>query len=149
MPEMSVSEFAANVGEIMPVITREFYKRQTTGFYKLKITMPQFVVMDMLSRQQESRMSDLAHFMNVTTAAMTGIIDRLVRDGYVRRSSDPTDRRIVKVALTPKGDKIVIHMLGERVKLVEDIFSVISDNERTEYLNIIRHIRDHIMETSH
>jgi DNA-binding MarR family transcriptional regulator len=34
---------------------------------------------------------------------MTGILDRLVRDGYITRSEDAEDRRVVNVAMTEKG----------------------------------------------
>jgi DNA-binding MarR family transcriptional regulator len=37
----------------------------------------------------------------LTTGAVTGVIDRLERVGYVRRVADPTDRRRVKVEVTP------------------------------------------------
>ncbi|MFH0763522.1 MAG: MarR family transcriptional regulator [Candidatus Omnitrophota bacterium] len=146
MPNLSLAEFADRVSEIMPVIMREFFRQETNEFYKLKITLPQFVVLDMLKRQGESKMSDLARFINVTTAAMTGIVDRLVRDGYAKRAYDPGDRRIVKVTLTAKGAMSVKNMIDQRKVLTARIFSMISHEEREKYLEILTHIRDHIME---
>jgi DNA-binding MarR family transcriptional regulator len=144
MSGMPISKFVEKVSEIMPVVMREFYRQQTSEFFKLKITLPQFVVMELLARRDEYRMSDLAHIINVTTAAMTGIVDRLVRDGYVKRSSDPKDRRIVKVSLTAKGVNIVRRMIDQRKGLMENIFGVISQKERGEYLKILGHIHDHL-----
>ncbi|MDD2307155.1 MAG: MarR family transcriptional regulator [Prolixibacteraceae bacterium] len=37
---------------------------------------------------------------------VTAIIDRLIDAGYVERQSDPKDRRIINISLTPKGSKI-------------------------------------------
>ena len=118
MSNLSLSEFSDQLVEIMPVISREFYKKQTGEFYKMKITMPQFVVLEILHREGQSRMTDLARLINVSTAAMTGIVDRLVRDGYLARASDPDDRRIIKVDLTVKGSKAVKNLHGEYWRII-------------------------------
>ncbi|MBV2356866.1 MarR family transcriptional regulator [Streptomyces sp. J2-1] len=44
---------------------------------------------------------ELAARAQVTTGAMTGIVNRLVRAGYVTRRPDPADRRVVRVAPVP------------------------------------------------
>jgi len=149
MSNLSLTEFVERVSEIMPVIMKEFFRQETNEFYKLKITLPQFVVLDMLNRQPESKMSDLARFINVTTAAMTGIVDRLVRDSYAKRMRDPGDRRIVKVSLTAKGARTVKEMIGQRKRLTARIFGVISQEEREEYLKILGHIKTHLTGKSH
>ena len=146
MPNLSLSEFSDQVVEIMPVIAREFYKKQTGEFYKMKITMPQFVVLEILHREGQSRMTDLARLINVSTAAMTGIVDRLVRDGYVARASDPDDRRIIKVGLTAKGDKAVKNIVDQRKQIFSRIFGVLSQEDREEYLKILVSVRDRLKE---
>ena len=122
MPDLSIAEFVDNVCEIMPIMMKGFFKHQAEGLHRMKITLPQFVVLDILNKQGESKMSDLAHFINVTTAAMTGIVDRLVRDGYIVRTSDPEDRRIIRVVLTAKGNKLVKEVGDERKKHFIKIF---------------------------
>lgn len=149
MGSMPLGEFADRVNELMPLISRQFLKYQTSDFYKMKMTLPQFILLDILARHGESKMSDLAHYMNVTTAAITGTADRLVRDGYIVRVSDPKDRRIVKVKLTTKGINIVQRCNDQKKKMMMDMFGVISQEERDEYLKILMHIRDHITEKSH
>ena len=146
MEGIAVSEFADRVGEIMPVIAREFLRHQTEEFYRMKITPPQLIILELLHKLDESGMTDLARILNVTTAAMTGIIARLVRNGYVVRASDPNDRRIVRVRLTSKGAKTAKNMLEYRKKMIAKIFGVISKNERDEYLKILEHIMDHLKE---
>lgn len=149
MSSHSLADFADKVSELMPVISRQFLKHQASDFYKTKITLPQCVVLDILKRHNELKMSELAHHMNVTTAAITGLADRLVRDGYLVRSSDPDDRRVVNVKLTAKGSGAVTRMMEQRKKAMMDMFEVISHEEREEYLKILKHIHDHIAEKSH
>ena len=146
MPELTISEFADRISELMPVIMKEYVKHQVIEFDKLKITMPQFFILDLLNRSGGSNMSDLAKFINVTTAAMTGIIDRLERGGYLARSSDPDDRRIILVKLTAKGAKVVKNMVEKRKEITIRMFGAISQAEREEYLKILTHIHDHLKE---
>jgi DNA-binding MarR family transcriptional regulator len=47
--------------------------------------------------------TELARLLNVTTAASTGVVDRLERRGHVERRRHPTDRRRVEVHVTPEG----------------------------------------------
>lgn len=142
MNSLTVAEFADRVGESMVAISREFMKQQTGEFYKVRITLPQLAILDLLNRLGELNMSDMARFMNVTTAAMTGIIDRLVRDGYVMRIPDPDDRRVIKIKLTAKGSSAVKNILEQRRRLITKIFGVLSRDEREEYLKILTRIQD-------
>ena len=144
MAERTLEQFLDEVSEIMPLISREFFRRQESGFFKVKITMPQFIIMELLHKRGESSMTDLAGMLNVTTAAMTGIIDRLVRDGYVSRNRGTEDRRVVMAELTPKGCKVVSTMADDRKRLFADMFGKLSHEERESYLNILRRIKENI-----
>jgi len=142
MSGVSVSEFADRISQIMPVIIKEFARHQTSELYKGKITLPQFLILEFLHRESESKMTTLAHFMHVTTAASTGIVDRLVRDGYAVRIYEPKDRRIIKIRLTTKGSELVRRINQQRKQMIIKIFGKISEADRKNYLRILLHIKD-------
>jgi DNA-binding MarR family transcriptional regulator len=144
MTGMRLSEFADRVNEIMPIILKEYLRHNSGEVINSKITMPQFYILDFLKRQGESKMSDLARIIGVSTAAVTGIADRLVRDKLVVRVSDPGDRRIVKIRLTPAGKDMAERIVRQRKDITIRIFSKISDSEREEYLRILEHIKEHL-----
>lgn len=140
MGELSLPEFADKMNQIMPVIIKEFSRRQ---FNQLgQITLPQFLILGFLHKEGESKMTGLAHFLHVSTPAMTGIIDRLVRDGYAARESDPEDRRIIKIRITLKGNQLVKKVMEQRSKMVIKIFGRISEQDRKDYLRILLQIKD-------
>ncbi len=144
MADMSLEEFADRLNSVMSVLAREFHKYQSKDFFNTKLTLPQFVMLESLSRMGEPRMTDLANNVNVTTAAVTGLVDRLVRDGYVERERDDKDRRIIKVRLTAKGTKTVNSIIDHRRRVMIRIFSVISNEERQRYLEILSHVSRHL-----
>lgn len=138
MTNNALMEFADQVLEI----SRDFMKYYTEEAYKVNLTLSQITILDILGRNKESNMSDLAHSMNVTTAAITGIVDRLVRDGYVMRVTVPDDRRVIKIKLTGKGIAAVKSSMENKKHMITKIFGVLPQKERDEYLKILTRIRE-------
>jgi len=139
---ISLNEFADRLNKIIPLIMKVFARRSTNELYKEKVTLPQLLVLAFLDEQGESRMTDLARFMKVSTAAMTGIVGRLVRYGYILRVYDPKDRRIIKVKLNAKGTSLIKKIAQQRRRMVINVFGKISESEREDYLRILTRIRD-------
>lgn len=140
MPALSLAGFADSLDEIMFDMVRVFIKRQPDELFKGKITMPQCFLMMFLKRQSESKMTDIARFLNVTTAAATGVVDRLVRGGYVTRVFDPQDRRIIKVKLSARGGDVVEKIIRQRRQMIMDIFGKVSQEDREQYLAILSRV---------
>ena len=67
-------------------------------------TLPRFDVMAALYRRRDGvTMSELSRMLLVSNGNATAVVDRLERDGLVRRTQSETDRRTVFVALTVGG----------------------------------------------
>lgn len=50
---------------------------------------------------------ELAESMQVRHHSMVALVDRCQRAGLVQRARDTADRRIARVSLTPKGEKLI------------------------------------------
>ncbi len=142
MSALSLSEFADKFNTIIPIIMKELSRRQFGDIIKTKATIPQLLVLNFLELQGETKMKDLAGFMNVTTAAITGIVDRLVRDKCVMRVYDQNDRRIIRVKLTEKGRDLLNKANEHKHNAVVNIFGKLSDTEREQYLRILMRVKD-------
>lgn len=142
MPHNSLLEFADKLDEVLPSVIKGIIKRQPGELSHGKITMPQFFIMEHLLRQGRSKMTDLARCMDVTTAAMTGMVDRLVREGYMARDSDPKDRRIILMKLTARGIELVRKMRAQRRKVIIDIFGLLPEADRRDYLRVLMRVRN-------
>jgi DNA-binding MarR family transcriptional regulator len=71
------------------------------------LTMPQLRLMYLLFLKDCRPVGELAEEMNVRPATVTGLTDRLVRQELIERQDDPEDRRVVRVALTPEGRRVL------------------------------------------
>ncbi|MCX7661624.1 MAG: MarR family transcriptional regulator [Candidatus Omnitrophica bacterium] len=146
MTELTLSEFVDKLDEAMWVLMKEFSRRQMRELLKEKLTLSQFLILNFLHKERECKMSYLSRFMQVSMPAMTGVVERLVRQGFVRRDIDPKDRRIVKVKLTPKGEVLLKRINSQRHKTIKEIFSKISSSDRKEYLRILTQLKDRLLE---
>ena len=149
MLQVSLSEFADSINDLMPLLAREFARHQTNDeLYKGKITLQQFLVLAILDKEGQTKMKNLAQFMHVTTADMTGLVERLVKSGYVVRVFLPEDRRVIKIQLTPEGRGLVKRVTQEKKKMVMRIFGKISEQDRQDYLGILERIKDTLIKES-
>jgi MarR family 2-MHQ and catechol resistance regulon transcriptional repressor len=139
---ITITEFADKINEIMPVMIKEFSKRHSNEIYKGKITLPQFLILGLLHDNRDIKMCNIAKFMSVTTAAMTGMIDRLEKYEYVKREPEPGDRRVIKVILTRKGAELVKKINEQRRRMIIDVFGRVSKQDRADYLRVLMRIKD-------
>lgn len=98
-------DLAQMLGEIVKALHQQFRSqfRQFTG--NLDLTVPQILLLKTLIFQGPSSISDLAERLNLANSTVSGIVDRLERDGFVIRVRDETDRRIVFVQLTDRAEQ--------------------------------------------
>ncbi|WP_329598051.1 MarR family transcriptional regulator [Streptomyces pseudovenezuelae] len=72
---------------------------------------------------------DLAEHAHVTTGAVTGILNRLERGGYVTRVPDPNDRRRVRVAALPDAVAKVVALYQPYYDRLDTVFAGYSADE--------------------
>lgn len=72
----------------------------------LKIGIPEVVTLGHLYHLGQLTPTAIAEQLGMTTASVTGLLDRLAGYGYVVRSPNPHDRRSILVSLTEHGMRI-------------------------------------------
>jgi DNA-binding MarR family transcriptional regulator len=70
------------------------------------ITATQLSVIKMLHEIGDLSLSRLSAHIHAHNSTVTGIIDRMERDGLVRRARDPDDRRVFLIKLTERGRRL-------------------------------------------
>jgi DNA-binding MarR family transcriptional regulator len=84
--------------------------------------------------------AELAGRAGVTRATMTGLIDTLERDGYVKREPDPTDRRMMTVSLTPKAEAFLNGMLPGYFRRISTLLADLSESERRTLVQLLEKV---------
>jgi DNA-binding MarR family transcriptional regulator len=85
--------------------------------------------------------AELADAAGVTRATMTGLIDTLERDGYVKREPDPVDRRMMSVHLTAKAEKFLHDFLPGHFKVTSSLMATLTESERKTLVRLLTKIQ--------
>lgn len=76
------------------------------------LTQAQYNALRQMLADGEQRMSELAHQLELTNGAATGLVERLEARGLVVRTVAPDDARGVMVRVTPEGERVVDEVLA-------------------------------------
>jgi len=105
---------------------------------KEPFTVPQLEIISCLDRTKGLPLSLIAERLLVTGGNITGIIDRLERDGYVYRVRDKADRRIVRAVLTEKGFELYKSFLPRYKEIMNRINSGLTFQERRQLQRLLK-----------
>lgn len=73
---------------------------------KYSLTMPQYLLLLAAMYGDATTLGGLAEELNCSRGNLTGVADRLERDGWLVRERSSEDRRVVNIRLTEKGTKV-------------------------------------------
>ena len=102
-------------------------------------TLPRFDVMAALFRKQGGvTMSELSRMLLVSNGNATTVVDRLEKDGLVRRTGSDADRRTVFVALTPEGLAQFEILAAEHERELTRVFGTLSEADLDSLTEILK-----------
>jgi DNA-binding MarR family transcriptional regulator len=90
------------------------------------------------------KMRELSQAVGVTPRTITGLVDALEADGWVARQSDPADRRVTIVALTPAAASAFARLLQAYRGLAQDLVGEIPEADLERALGVIELIADRL-----
>jgi DNA-binding MarR family transcriptional regulator len=105
-------------------------------------TLPRFDVMAALFRQPEGMlMSEISRYLMVSNGNVTGIVDRLVSDGFAVRSQRNGDRRTSFISLTRKGRAVFAEMASAHERWVDELLSGVSARDADQLSSKLKSFR--------
>ncbi|MEM1294195.1 MAG: MarR family transcriptional regulator [Verrucomicrobiota bacterium] len=106
---------------------RSFLLDLSKELNKGNISYAQFFLLGYLAKEDYLTMTDISKKMGHSTAAATGLVDRLEKLGYVQRLHAADDRRKVMVQITRKGLDLVNRM---RDGIADDIAELMANLDK-------------------
>ena len=137
---MNIDLFGQRFIELLPTVIRGFARRESNYLSRGKITLPQFGVLELLSRHRQLPMNELARELGVSRPAATGLVDRLLAQGLVGRRGDTQDRRVIQAALTARGKRVLANIWSQKRRMVQQVFGRIPPTNRAQYLSIFEQV---------
>ncbi|MBW4838479.1 MAG: MarR family transcriptional regulator [Paenibacillaceae bacterium] len=102
----------------------------------------------LVDKHGDITMSQLASSMNVPMSTATGVIERLVKNGYIVRVKSETDRRIVTIRLTGKGTSLSEELKDTLRRLTDLLVQGLSEEEQRLLVQIFLKVLDNLSRTA-
>jgi DNA-binding MarR family transcriptional regulator len=96
------------------------------------LSMHQAYVLTFIFYNGPCKISDLCEHMTVSAAAASQMVDRLEKQNYVKRASEPGDRRVRNVVLSATGEKIVRQSIEARQRWIIEIPTELSREQQDQ-----------------
>ncbi len=114
---------------------------------ELELSAPQVHTILALGHGGALAMGDLARRVAVTEKTVTGLVDRLQRDGLVDRVRDDADRRVIHVALTPRGAALSRRLDAEVLQGLTRLLGPLDAADRRDLFRIVEKLTNSLEDT--
>ena len=140
---MTVPEAAEQMSKLAPRLSNW---TKNTYIASSNLTSSQIISLMNLHEFKTCPVSKLAKALGVSLPTTSGIIDRLVKNKYIKRLYDEKDRRLVLISLTAKGEAIVQKILESIRYRWQELLAHLTDQERESYIVILKKLTSVISE---
>lgn len=125
-----------HVSRSMNYIWKKIFDHQFPG--------SQSYIIFLLEKRNGMKMTEMAEALNITPGAVTSSSDKLICGGYIRRTRDENDRRVVFLEITDKGKETLEELRKEGRKAVKAIFGGASEEDVRHLIRIYEHAAENI-----
>ncbi len=91
-----------------------------------------------IARERSPSMTEIAEYLKITSPGTTMIIDKLVEVSEIDRKADPNDRRVVRLVITEKGQKILDHGMNSVKKVISSRLALLNKSEQKQFIHILK-----------
>jgi DNA-binding MarR family transcriptional regulator len=113
----------------------------------LNVTASQAMVLNFLGEEDRILATSLRQKLQITSATMTGILDRLEKLELIERQPHPDDRRALLICLTDRGRQCATEIYSIMVQANEEFLSGFNPEESEKFRKMLECIRsDEYME---
>lgn len=107
------------------------------------LQLSEFAILEVLLHKGPLPINIIGQKVLLTSGSMTAAVNRLVKKGYVMRVRDAEDGRCFQVHLTRTGKSAIQRAYDQHVQKLEQIASVLSDQERDTLVRLLKKIGLH------
>jgi DNA-binding MarR family transcriptional regulator len=94
------------------------------------LSMPQFSILMQLHHHGQCGISDISERFEISSAAASQHVEKLVQAGLIERTETPEDRRVREIQLTDKGRSMISRGLTQRHAWIEQLAASLREEDR-------------------
>jgi DNA-binding MarR family transcriptional regulator len=136
------------LADMFTVLQRCFLMNLSKELARGKVSFPQYFLLGYLALRKHMTMTEIAAKMGHTTAAATGLVDRLEKLGYAKRMHASDDRRKIEVKITPPGLCLVAQIREDMVTNLGGMMRLLSPAEQKAWVQVYEKIFATVTQTN-
>jgi DNA-binding MarR family transcriptional regulator len=129
---MESSQFSQAIRSWMDVFMHRSMRGWGLFAKSIGLSMPQFSILMQLHHRGNCGIGDVSERFDITSAAASQLVDKLVQSRLIQREEDPHDRRAKLLNLTGKGRELIQQGIEERYRWVDELAGKLTAEERAK-----------------
>ena len=125
-------EFIQAIRQFMDIAMHHSLHERLHFAKALGLSMPQFGILMQLHYRGNCGVSDIGERFDITSAAASQLVDKLVQSRMIQREEDPHDRRAKLLSLTKKAQELIQQNIEERYRWVDELSGKLTADERAQ-----------------
>lgn len=105
------------------------------------VTAGQYMVMNLIVHHEPVSSAELARRANMTAQSMGEFIKNLESKQFIKRCTDPDNRRVIQVTLTPTGRQLLVRCEAKVDQAERDFFACLNGEEIASLRFILSRVR--------
>ncbi|MGY0836887.1 MarR family winged helix-turn-helix transcriptional regulator, partial [Aerococcus urinaeequi] len=100
----------------------------------------EFTVLELLYNRGQQPIQQIGKRILIPSSSLTYVIDRLEDKGFVERTHNPEDRRVIYAEITKLGREKMAEVFPGHSQLIADMFQEFSEDDLENYINLTKKI---------
>ncbi|OIJ16200.1 MarR family transcriptional regulator [Anaerobacillus arseniciselenatis] len=118
--------------------TREITNKVEADIKTYGLNPTEFAVLELLYHKGDQPIQKIGKKVLLTSGSITYVVDKLEKKQLLHRKSCPKDRRVTYATITEKGTHLMASIFPEHKAAIEDIFSGLNNEEKTEVIELLK-----------
>ena len=133
-------------GALMKRISEVLDKKANSGLAEHGVTFSQMKLLIMLAESgaDSVALKELERYFDLTQATIAGLVVRLEKKNLICGFTDPSDKRIKRVRITPEGRLLCETAKSEMIEYENWLLEALSEEEKEEFTRLLKKIYTNI-----
>ena len=136
----AITKQAKELYQVFTQLARGYQFRDKHATYICDLTVSQCHSLEYLQTLGSLTMGQLAGKLYLDVSTMTRVVDNLVAKGLATRTSDPQDRRVIRVQITDEGVDRVVQVQGKLIAEYQTVLEKIAPDGREAVILGMQHM---------
>ena len=136
----ALTEIEKRTGFLVYRTARGMKKMLDSELNKYSVSSSQYTVLNTLMEDDGLSLSEIGKRVSIDKPAVTGIADRMEKDGLVERRRTSQDRRVIQLFMTEKGRALAEKTEGIATQIDQKLVNVLTPAEVSQFRHMLNRI---------